>query len=85
MDHDQLRSDLRFVRAIVDGHDCDNSPALIFFLWAVVVLVGFALVDFYETWGPVNWSIAGPAGFVASAGPGWGPVTREVEVRSPLR
>ena len=36
MDQDQLRSDLRFVRAIVDGHDRDNSPALIFFLWAVV-------------------------------------------------
>jgi hypothetical protein len=71
MDQDQARSDLRFVRAVVEGDDRDSSPAAIFFLWAVVVLVGFALVDFYETWVAAYWSIAAPAGFLASAVLGW--------------
>lgn len=71
MDQNQVKSDLRFVRAIVESTDRDISPAAIYFLWAVVGLVGFALMDINETWVPAYWSIAGPAGFLASAVLGW--------------
>jgi hypothetical protein len=37
-------------------------------------------VDFYETWVPVYWSIAGPAGFVASAVLGWRHARRRGQV-----
>ena len=67
MDEDQVKSDLRFVRAIVESTDRRSSPAAIYFLWAVVGLVGFVLVDINETWVSTYWSIAGPAGFLASA------------------
>ena len=63
----QLKSDLRFVRAAVETADRAGSPAMIYFLWAVVGLCGFALVDFRQAWVPWYWSIAGPAGFLASA------------------
>ncbi|MGH9253098.1 MAG: hypothetical protein ACRD3C_00855 [Vicinamibacterales bacterium] len=68
---EQLQGDLHFVRAAVETADRDGSPAMIYFLWAVVILCGFALVDFRQTWVPWYWSIAGPAGFLASAYVGW--------------
>jgi len=71
MDQDQVKSDLRFVRAVVEGTDREGSPAAIYFLWAVVVLIGFSLADFYETWVATYWGIAGPAGFLTSVALGW--------------
>lgn len=68
---EQVKSDLHFVRAVVAGGDRGGRPALIYFLWAIVGLCGFALVDFHQPWVPVYWSIAGPLGFVASAYLGW--------------
>ena len=64
---EQLKGDLHFVRDVVKTADRDTSPATIYFLWAVVGFCGFALVDFRDTWAPWYWSIAGPAGFLASA------------------
>jgi hypothetical protein len=80
MDQDQVNNDLRFVRAVVEGSDRDDSPAVIFFLWAVVGLVGFALVDFQPTWVPAYWSIAAPAGFLVSAVLGWRHARRSGQV-----
>jgi hypothetical protein len=85
MDQDQLKDDLRFVRAIVEGTQRDASPAAVYFLWAVVGLVGFALVDFRETWVPVYWSVAGPAGFLASAILGWRSARRAGQVTAAAR
>ena len=59
------------MRAVVETADRDSSPTMIYFLWAIVGLCGFALVDFRQTWVPLYWSIAGPAGFLASAYLGW--------------
>lgn len=87
---DQLKGDLRFVRAAVAKADRHESPATIYFLWAIVGFWGFALVDFRDTWAPLYWSIAGPVGFVASAYLGWrharrrGQVTDAAGVRSLL-
>jgi len=67
MDQHQAGDDLRFVRAIVEGTDRQRTPSAVYFLWAVVGLAGFALVDFHEAWVPAYWTVAGPAGFVASA------------------
>jgi hypothetical protein len=68
---EQLRGDLHFVRAVVESADVAARPAMIYFMWAVIGLCGFALVDFRQTWVPSYWSIAGPAGFLASAYLGW--------------
>ena len=68
---DKLKGDLHFIRAAVETADGDRSPAMIYFLWAVLGLCGFALVDIRQTWAPWYWSIAGPAGFFASAYLGW--------------
>jgi len=71
MGQDQVKDDLHFVRAIVESADRDSSPTAVYFLWAVVGFVGFALVDFRDAWVPMYWSIAGPTGFLASAILGW--------------
>jgi hypothetical protein len=68
---EQLKGDLRFVRAAVDRADRLVPPTAIYFLWAVVGFCGFALVDVNDRWVPLYWSIAGPAGFLASAYIGW--------------
>ena len=71
MEQDQLSGDLRFVRGVVEGTGRDNSPAAIYLLWAIVGPIGLALIDFREAWVRDYWTIAGPAGFVASAFLGW--------------
>jgi hypothetical protein len=71
MGQDQVKDDLQFVRAIVESADRDRSPTAVYVLWALVGLVGFALVDFRAAWVPLYWSIAGPAGFLVSAILGW--------------
>jgi hypothetical protein len=67
----QLKGDLRFVRAAVDRADYGHTPPVIFFLWAAVCLCGFALIDFAPAWVGTYWTIAGPAGFIVSAALGW--------------
>jgi hypothetical protein len=49
---EQLKGDLRFVRAAVDRADRHVPPTAIYFLWAVVGFCGFALVDFADRWVP---------------------------------
>jgi hypothetical protein len=71
MEQDQVKSDLRFVRDVVEAAERDRSPVAIYFLWAIVGLIGFALVDFYATWASAYWRVAGPVGFLASALLGW--------------
>lgn len=68
---EQVEGDLRFVRGALDASTRRGSPATLYFLWAAIGLVGFALLDFREPWVATYWSIAGPSGFVASAYLGW--------------
>ncbi len=72
MDHlERLEGDLRFVRRALDASTRSASPAALYFLWAVIVLIGFVLVDFQADIVPEYWAVAGPGGFVASAYLGW--------------
>src|SRR4051812_2018639 len=46
----QLHDDLRFVRdAVARGDSPQRGPAAIYVVWAVYVLVGYTLLDFYPT------------------------------------
>ena len=72
MDHlERLEGDLSFVRGALDTSTRSTSPSTLYFLWAVIVLIGFALVDFQADLVPVYWSVVAPAGFLASAYLGW--------------
>jgi hypothetical protein len=66
-----VERDLRFVRGALETSHRQRSPGAIYFLWAAGVLVGFSLVDFLPSAIPLYWSVAGPAGFLASAYLGW--------------
>jgi hypothetical protein len=73
MDHlERLEGDLRFVRGALDASTRPAaSPSAIYFLWAVLVLIGFALVDFRTDLVSEYWAVAAPVGFLASAYLGW--------------
>ncbi len=68
---ERIEGDLRFVRGALESSSQARYPAAIYFLWAALVLIGFALVDVRPAVVPVYWAIAGPAGFVTSAYVGW--------------
>ena len=68
---EHLAGDLRFVRGALDTSIRGASPSMLYFLWAAIVLIGFALVDFQSDWVPRYWTVAGPTGFFASAYIGW--------------
>lgn len=60
---DQIRQDLDYVASAVRHHDRPPGIPAIYFLWAILVPVGFALPDFVP-------SLAGPYWLVASLGGG---------------
>lgn len=68
---EQLEGDLRFLRRAVESDHRSHAPAAIYVLWAVAVVIGFALVDFRHSWVPGYWTIVGPAGFAASTYLSW--------------
>lgn len=68
---EKVESDLLYVRSALDRAEATDSPPSIYFLWAAVSLVGFALYDFRPALAPAYWSVAGPAGGVASFFLGW--------------
>ena len=68
---DGVEEDLRYVRSVLDHADKAGSPAVIYYLWAVLSFVGMSLIDFKpEATGPF-WALAGPLGGVASGYLGW--------------
>src|SRR5262245_40901644 len=72
MDHlERLEGDLSFVRGALDASTRSKSPSALYFLWAGIVLIGFALVDVQAGLVPAYWAVAGPVGFFASAYLGW--------------
>jgi hypothetical protein len=72
MDHlERLHGDLSFVRDAVDASTQSKSPSALYFLWAVIVAIGFSLIDFRPDVAPEYWTVAGPAGFLISAYLGW--------------
>ena len=87
---DELQSDLGYVREVVRRSESASSPKLIYLLWAGIVLVGFALVDFVPAAVGVYWAVMGPVGGVLSMWIGWrdslkvGQGSRQVGVRHAL-
>ena len=67
-DHARLRDDIAYVRAAAEQSSTVPVPA-IHFLWALLVFVGFGLVDVVDDgrWIGGYWALAGPAGFGLSA------------------
>ena len=58
--------DLEYVREVVEKAGEKRYPPGIFYLWAVIVLVGDILLDIDGQVGGTFWMIAAPAGFLAS-------------------
>ncbi|KGM52864.1 hypothetical protein N792_01100 [Lysobacter concretionis Ko07 = DSM 16239] len=63
---DHLRQDLDYVaRAVRRSDRCSGVPA-IYFLWAAIIVVGFALPDFAPQLAPLFWLVFGIGGGLAS-------------------
>lgn len=62
----QLRDDLNYIAATVRRAEGDGGVAAIYFLWAVLLPVGWALPDFAPHWAGPYWFVVGPLGGVAS-------------------
>ncbi len=83
----QLKSDLGYIAEAVRKSDRATSPSSIYLLWAAIVLLGFALIDFAPRYEGVYWTVLGPLGLLASALLGWryslrlGQVRRDLGVR----
>ena len=63
----QIKSDLGYVAEALRKSDRASSPFSIYLLWAAIVLVGFALIDFVPRYEGVYWAILGPLGLLVSA------------------
>lgn len=67
MDHEQLESDLNYISEVVKRSDTPRSPPSIYYFWAAVSLLGFAIVDYSPQYAGMFWMIAGPGGWIISA------------------
>ena len=67
-EHARLRDDIAYVRAAAEQSIAVPVPA-IYVLWALLVFVGFGLVDVVDDgrWIGAYWTLAGPAGCGLSA------------------
>ena len=66
-DTNKLREDIAYVRAVADRADATPIPS-IHFLWAAIVLCGFALSDFVQDYRWIGrfWMVASPVGMCLS-------------------
>lgn len=63
---DRVKEDLDYVSSAVRRADRNDGMPIIYYLWAALVAVGFALPDFAPQWAGPYWLIAGPAGGLTS-------------------
>jgi hypothetical protein len=63
-EHPNLGQDLEYVRDLVEQSHARRIPALIHYFWAVVVLIGFPLLDLQPNAAGLYWIIAGPLGLI---------------------
>ena len=66
-DLDRLQEDLGFVRSSVAKAGEHRSGPAVYFMWSVLTLAGFALVDVRPAWVATYWMIVGPLGGIVSA------------------
>lgn len=65
-----FESDLQFVADVV-RRSRPAEPAAIYFLWAVIIPIGFALPDFAPHYAGWYWLVMAPLGAVVSMWLGW--------------
>lgn len=65
-DTKSLHDDLRYVRSAVERSHQSKSPSVIWYLWAAISLIGFALVDLRPSITGLYWVAAAPLGFILS-------------------
>jgi len=66
-DVEQLRDDLHFVRSAVARRErADNGPALILYLWAAYVVIGYTLMDVRIAWAGPFFAVGGCIGGLLS-------------------
>ena len=63
---DRVKEDLDYVASAIRREDLDDGVPVIYYLWAVLVAIGWALPDFAPRWTGLYWIIAGPAGGLLS-------------------
>ena len=63
---EQLKQDLDYVASAVRRHDRPLGPPAVWFLWALLVPVGFALPDFAPRSAGAYWFVAGIGGGLLS-------------------
>lgn len=63
---DQLKNDLDYVANAVRHSDRPSGIPSIYFLWAAIVAVGFALPDFAPQWAGPYWLLCGIGGGLLS-------------------
>ena len=66
MTDSRMESDLGYVRDVLDRSEQNASPSSIYWLWAIIVLIGFPLADFAPRFVGLYWMIMGPLGGIAS-------------------
>ena len=67
----RVEEDLGYVRDVVSRSERDDTPRAIWYLWAAIGGIGFALIDFRPERVGLFWSVAAPLGFLASVWLGW--------------
>ena len=72
----ELHEDLNFVAGVIHRGRSRSVPAILA-LWAVLVPIGFALVDFAPRWTGLYWLVAGVLGGIASGLIGRAAATRQ--------
>lgn len=63
---EQLQHDLDYIAAVVRRHEQPVGTPSIYFLWALLILVGFALPDFRPKAAGAYWLVAGIGGGLLS-------------------
>ncbi|MEM7646182.1 MAG: hypothetical protein AAF203_04680 [Pseudomonadota bacterium] len=67
----ELKDNLDFVSRVVKESENGRGVPGIYFLWALIVLIGFSITDFYPQFSGQFWMIAGPLGGIISGFLGW--------------
>lgn len=67
----RVEEDLGYVREVVSRSERDDTPRAIWYLWAAIGGIGFALIDFRPESVGLFWLVAAPLGFAASTWLGW--------------
>ncbi|MEC9407030.1 MAG: hypothetical protein ABF271_04650 [Abyssibacter sp.] len=61
-----LHDDLNYVARVVRGQSVNRGVPAIYYLWAVLIGIGFSLPDFAPQFAGLFWAIAGPGGGLLS-------------------